>query len=498
MSRVEPERNRYVGHRYVPKIFGEWDKKNEYEGLSIVTYQGTSYTSKKRVPVGIDISNDEYWVVTGNYNAQVEQYRQDVDRINNKVIEVDNELNDKADLIYVDNEIKDINDNLEKKVNGTIENTIIYIDPNGNDNNDGLSVNRPVKTIEHAVTLIPDVIAHDHEYTLSLGVGVWNEKIELSNKVVHGILTVKGSTENRLNHQVERAEFSNITGHLNVGNLYVNSQFGQGYRFNRCNPYVYVYNVESDSDVQTNNSGTIGLVADYGSNVHVTQSKFSNKRYGLRSNYLSRIYSTDNTGDGNFFGVGGRWGGILQTFGSQPLGRTNLTVDSSGLIIDGKGVINSVPRGDVYLANQTSSNNDNQFNTRHYEIVNINNGNREIGSNEKLSLYFDSRVGGVISITVEFGGKRITNNNTGYIKATWNGTISQSELVTGQWEMKGNRYLDLSNLSIEHLGNLKFKISITPTDAQSGWWRTDVTSKMMRYLEAPILEDVVIETIETI
>ena len=81
MSRVEPERNKYIGHRYVPKIFGEWDKQNQYEGLSIVTHQGASYTSKKRVPVGIDISNEEYWVVTGNYNAQIEDYRQETERV---------------------------------------------------------------------------------------------------------------------------------------------------------------------------------------------------------------------------------------------------------------------------------------------------------------------------------------------------------------------------------------------------------------------------------
>src|SRR5699024_6775880 len=74
----EPKRNMYVGHRYVPKIMGEWDKSETYEGLSIVTNKGTSYTSKKRVPKGIDILNEEYWVVTGNYNAQIENYRQEV------------------------------------------------------------------------------------------------------------------------------------------------------------------------------------------------------------------------------------------------------------------------------------------------------------------------------------------------------------------------------------------------------------------------------------
>ena len=130
----EPRRNVYVGHRYVPLIMGEWDNSIQYEGLSIVTYQGTSYTSKKRVPVGIDILNEEYWTVTGNYNAQVEHYRQEVVRVKNDmndlddyVKETENELNNKIttnenkinDLdVYVTNTEKNLND----KILGNSEN----------------------------------------------------------------------------------------------------------------------------------------------------------------------------------------------------------------------------------------------------------------------------------------------------------------------------------------------------------------------------------------
>ena len=116
MSRVEPNRNVYVGHRYVPKIFGEWDKKNQYEGLSIVTHQGTSYTSKKRVPVGIDILNEEFWVVTGNYNAQVEGYREEVRQLSSDVTVIDQKLDNKSDITYVDTE-------LGKKANQTYVDT---------------------------------------------------------------------------------------------------------------------------------------------------------------------------------------------------------------------------------------------------------------------------------------------------------------------------------------------------------------------------------------
>lgn len=75
--------NIYIGNRYVPVFANpvEWDNLREYEPLTIVTYQGTAYTSRKTVPVGTALSNTEYWVVTGNYNAQVEMYRREVDKI---------------------------------------------------------------------------------------------------------------------------------------------------------------------------------------------------------------------------------------------------------------------------------------------------------------------------------------------------------------------------------------------------------------------------------
>lgn len=70
----------YIGARYVPIVFGEWVANHEYEPLTIVTYLSNSYTSKKSVPasVGNPADNPTYWVNTGNYNAQVEQYREDV------------------------------------------------------------------------------------------------------------------------------------------------------------------------------------------------------------------------------------------------------------------------------------------------------------------------------------------------------------------------------------------------------------------------------------
>lgn len=77
----------YIGARYVPKFASpiEWDNVRSYEAMTIVTHLGNSYTSKIPVPAGVDIENGEYWVNTGNYNAQVAEYANKVDSLKKSV-----------------------------------------------------------------------------------------------------------------------------------------------------------------------------------------------------------------------------------------------------------------------------------------------------------------------------------------------------------------------------------------------------------------------------
>ena len=99
----------YIGARYVPKFFegvggsNEWGGSSiAYEPLVVVTYLNNTYTSKKPVPVGIDISNTEYWVLTGAYNAQVEEYRQAVEECKTAISKVRNNGNwDNRKVLFV-------------------------------------------------------------------------------------------------------------------------------------------------------------------------------------------------------------------------------------------------------------------------------------------------------------------------------------------------------------------------------------------------------------
>ena len=69
----------YIGARYVPKFAGEWNINTAYEPLTIVQdSNGNSYTSKVKVPAGIQLSNTAYWYQSAVFNAQIEQLRNEV------------------------------------------------------------------------------------------------------------------------------------------------------------------------------------------------------------------------------------------------------------------------------------------------------------------------------------------------------------------------------------------------------------------------------------
>lgn len=79
----------YIGARYVPKFFenpdgsNDWLPNVQYEPITVVTFAGNSYTSKKNVPAtaGNPTEASEYWASTGIYNAQIDVYREETARV---------------------------------------------------------------------------------------------------------------------------------------------------------------------------------------------------------------------------------------------------------------------------------------------------------------------------------------------------------------------------------------------------------------------------------
>lgn len=72
--------NTFKGARYVPKFADpiEWSADNSYEAIESVQHNGFTYLSKQPVPAGVQIDNEEFWLLWADPNAQMEQLRQEV------------------------------------------------------------------------------------------------------------------------------------------------------------------------------------------------------------------------------------------------------------------------------------------------------------------------------------------------------------------------------------------------------------------------------------
>lgn len=118
-------RKQYIGARYVPRFADPivWDKNKAYESLEMVTYLGATYTSRVPVPPGVEITNTDYWALTGNYNVQVEEYRQaveqlkqqhtqDVDNLQGQI--TDNDQKDTAAITELTNELTHLTSRFNK------------------------------------------------------------------------------------------------------------------------------------------------------------------------------------------------------------------------------------------------------------------------------------------------------------------------------------------------------------------------------------------------
>lgn len=131
----------YIGARYVP-LFAtplEWNNKTSYEPLTIVLHEGNSYTSRQFVPTGIDINNDTFWALTGNYNAQIEQYRNEVKKFTEAITTNTNNIDNlkKRFDVYVNDYAKgdgttDDTSNIQNAINTAITNNARKIIFDGN------------------------------------------------------------------------------------------------------------------------------------------------------------------------------------------------------------------------------------------------------------------------------------------------------------------------------------------------------------------------------
>lgn len=243
----------YVGARYVPKIMGEWNKALQYEALSVVTYMGNSFTSKVPVPANVEINNTDYWVNTGNYNAQVEEYRKET----LEAKELANNTN--TDLQAFKKNQTDTNNEINNKINSTTSalNTLKN-DVFDGDTPSAITVAKKggrFHTINEAITFAKKYCSRNNRVTIVIYGGVYKESIVLTKNP--GIDLVGIGMPEIISDAPYPNGPANIYGDTYIEGIYFHSIGPDSYAFHldgstdtSCGTSVYVVNCKFVSNNQ--------------------------------------------------------------------------------------------------------------------------------------------------------------------------------------------------------------------------------------------------------
>ena len=91
----------YVGMRYIINFADpiQWSSEAPYEHLTAVQNEGFTYISKKAVPVGVPVNNDEFWLLWADPNSQMEELRRLVEQYAETVESFDGRITENAEAI---------------------------------------------------------------------------------------------------------------------------------------------------------------------------------------------------------------------------------------------------------------------------------------------------------------------------------------------------------------------------------------------------------------
>lgn len=243
----------YVGARYVPKIMGEWDKNIPYEALSIVTYKGNSFTSKIPVPAKVDIGDETYWVSTGSYNVQIEEYRKETLEAKQLANNTNTDLQAfKKNQTNTNNEINNKIDSTTSALN-TLKNSVF--------DGDTPSVITVAKqggrfhTINEAITFAKKYCKRNNRVTILIFGGVYRESIVLTKNPGIDLVGI-GMPEIISDAQYPNGP-ANIYGDTYIEGIYFHSIGADSYAFHldgstdtSCGTSVYIVNCKFVSDNQ--------------------------------------------------------------------------------------------------------------------------------------------------------------------------------------------------------------------------------------------------------
>jgi hypothetical protein len=205
-----------------------------------------------------------------------------------------------------------------------------FVDPAGDDGNDGLSVDTPKQTIQACIDLIPKY--NDGNITITCKAPPSSTRQDYIGNAILSSFTGKGSIT------IEGQNWYNyINGNVQVMGC-TNSIFVKNFTINLTTPnagvdvtnstYVYCEKIWVYGQ-----QGGSSYYAKYGSKLYLKNCEGYDSTYIIFCGYLSTIFAESCKGSGTQRGMVAQFAGTIHVTGTYPTGTTSATyADSAGII----------------------------------------------------------------------------------------------------------------------------------------------------------------------
>lgn len=213
---------------------------------------------------------------------------------------------------------------MAQKPSQTTENITYYVSPTGSDTNDGLTSGTAFKTIQYAIDKLPQII--NHTVNINVAQGTYNEDVEIDGFVGEGGLNIIGGSSVSELYNVLGIVVKSSSLDMNIKGFNSIKAVGNSFSISNITRCNLSYCKASIAD------NVYACVACYYAIATISDCQFDNKGIAIRSSNCSTVYSSNNIGTGNTYGLQASSGGTICKNGTQPSGTTAEATSGGGVI----------------------------------------------------------------------------------------------------------------------------------------------------------------------
>lgn len=208
----------------------------------------------------------------------------------------------------------------------TTDDLTFYVATTGNDANDGLTAGTALRTIGTAIAKIPQIV--NHTITINIAPGTYAEDVVINGFSGKALIYLIGDTSNPANVAIKSASFHQCTCYVSLEWVTITGFAPSNYSLivDRCLRVAFAHIINTFADSSRDG------VASLSSSIYVGSCELSNKRAAISTRASGRIYSDNNSGNGNNYGLLASECGVIAKNGTQPAGTTAEIIESGGVI----------------------------------------------------------------------------------------------------------------------------------------------------------------------